>query len=644
MNRVNKGYIGEFDFNLSGNLNDRVYLGVTFGLKDVHYDGESVYRETLNSVSSSAVGDVYVNDFRKITGTGFDIKAGVILRPFENSPFRVGLSVASPTWYDLTASNETRLVNNTSVAGLAKDANSSAAYSYKVYTPWKFGLSLGHTIGKNVALGAVYEYSDYSSLDSRTNDDGAYYDIYTDSYYTSSHSDETMNEHTQQTLKGVSTLKLGAEVKVSPEVSLRAGYNYVSSLYNKNGFKSDISLRKKASDEERITAKININQAIVETGVMIEYTCESLETYIESVNQLLIVDIVEPTTLKFNSDVERNWVQSGISLHENNSTCLFCGANLSPERKEVLRDYFNDAVKTTSQDIVKLFDELERLRTAVKKMINIDESRFMLIFHSQIKDLNLQLSEIREKKLNILDVIEAKLKEKQSNIFSIVEPVDLSDNNKDFDSFFESYKALYVDNYNRSSELENIKKTARDILLNDLIYQICDLYGYSKKNEELILEKAELDCKEGYIKGKEQDLQEAREKLNSLKKQTVDESIAADTINRLLAGLGNKSFTLVKSELDNHNGSYIIHDYNGAVRDIKSLSTGEKNIVAFLWFICNLENIELAEAKPQVVVFDDPMNSNDDTTQYLIISQLQKLIRDNEDKQIFLLTHNVHSK
>ena len=238
MNRVNKGYIGEFDFNLSGNLNDRVYLGVTFGLKDVHYDGESVYRETLNSVSGSTIGDIYVNDFRKITGTGFDIKAGVIFRPFENSPFRVGLSVASPTWYDLTASNETRLVNNTSVSGLANDASSSAAYSYKVYTPWKFGLSLGHTIGKNVALGAVYEYSDYSSLDSRTNDDGAYYDIYTDSYYTSSHSDETMNEHTKQTLKGVSTLKLGAEVKVSPEVSLRAGYNYVSSLYNKNGFKN----------------------------------------------------------------------------------------------------------------------------------------------------------------------------------------------------------------------------------------------------------------------------------------------------------------------------------------------------------------------------------------------------------------------
>ena len=238
MNRVNKGYIAEFDFNLSGNLNDRVYLGVTFGLKDVHYDGESIYKEVLNSVSGSIVGDVYVNDFRKITGTGFDIKAGVIVRPFENSPFRVGLSVASPTWYDLTTSNVTQLVNNTTISGLNKEARASEALSYKVYTPWKFGLSLGHPIGNSVALGVVYEYSDYNNLDSRINDDGMYYDAYTNSYYTSSYSDKVMNVHTKQTLKGVSTLKLGAEVKVSPEISLRAGYNYVSSLYNKNGFKN----------------------------------------------------------------------------------------------------------------------------------------------------------------------------------------------------------------------------------------------------------------------------------------------------------------------------------------------------------------------------------------------------------------------
>ena len=36
-NQENKGYIGEYDMNLSANLNDRVYLGLTMGIHDVHY-------------------------------------------------------------------------------------------------------------------------------------------------------------------------------------------------------------------------------------------------------------------------------------------------------------------------------------------------------------------------------------------------------------------------------------------------------------------------------------------------------------------------------------------------------------------------------------------------------------------------------
>lgn len=416
----------------------------------------------------------------------------------------------------------------------------------------------------------------------------------------------------------------------------------VGITYNKNGFVRDIDLRKKASDEERNNAATNINQDMVVTGEMVEYTCESLESYIESVNQILAVDIMEPISLKFDSDIERIWVQSGISLHDNRNTCLFCGADLIPERKELLRVYFNDTVNKTNQGIVYLLHELERLRNAVKNMINIDKCCFLLMFHSQIKDLNLQLSQIRDRKLSILEAIEVKLKEKQNNIFLIVDPIEIYDDNNDFENFFESYKALYTKNYHANNEIENIKRNARDILLADLIFQICDSYGYSSKNEELISAETEWSRQNEYIQEKERALEEAKENVKSLKQQTVDETIAADTINRLLAGLGNKSFTLVKDEAENQNGSYIVHDYNGVVRDIKSLSTGEKNIVAFLWFISNLENLVLAEPKPQVVVFDDPMNSNDDTTQYLIISELQKLFRANNGKQLFLLTHNVH--
>ena len=49
-NRAHRGWIADFDFNLSGNINDRVYLGVTVGLHNVNYKGYTAYTETLVDV------------------------------------------------------------------------------------------------------------------------------------------------------------------------------------------------------------------------------------------------------------------------------------------------------------------------------------------------------------------------------------------------------------------------------------------------------------------------------------------------------------------------------------------------------------------------------------------------------------------
>lgn len=232
--RASTGYIGEYDFNISGNINDRVYLGLTFGISDVHYKGYSEYNEALVDLNNASVGSVTAVDERRITGTGFNIKAGVIVRPVEESPFRIGLSVATPTWYDLTTSNNTVLYNDTDL-GMNYDPDSGEDYDFKLYTPWKFGLSLGTTVGRSLAIGAVYEYADYGSLDSRINTGGGY--DYWGDYYDSSESDRNMNDHTEATLKGVHTLKLGIELKPEDNWAIRLGYNYVSPMYDKSGFK-----------------------------------------------------------------------------------------------------------------------------------------------------------------------------------------------------------------------------------------------------------------------------------------------------------------------------------------------------------------------------------------------------------------------
>ena len=238
--RAHKGYIGEYDFNISGNINNRVYLGLTVGIHDVHYKHNSEYTDFMHTAAMTRDYSLTVADSREITGTGFDIKAGIIVRPVEESPFRIGLSVASPTFYELRTSNYTYIVdsdgNMMSSNNITDGHNGRTNYKFKLYTPWKFGFSLGHTIGTQVALGASYEYADYGSMDTRTIT-GEYYDYWRDSYSTESKSDKVMNEHTERWLKGVHTLKLGAEYKPVKDVALRIGYNYVSPMYQKDGYK-----------------------------------------------------------------------------------------------------------------------------------------------------------------------------------------------------------------------------------------------------------------------------------------------------------------------------------------------------------------------------------------------------------------------
>lgn len=230
--RAHEGYIGEYDFNISGNINNRIYLGVTVGVHDVHYKHYSEYVEQMPGWTCT------VGDRREITGQGIDIKAGVILRPVESSPFRIGLSIASPTFYELKTANYSFIDDGVQrfVSSQVMDARERTNYKFRLYTPWKFGISLGHTIGSQVALGASYEYADYGAMDTRYIT-GEYYNEWSDSYSSKSESDRVMNDHTAKTLKGVHTLKLGAEIKPTKNLALRVGYNYVSPMYQKEGFK-----------------------------------------------------------------------------------------------------------------------------------------------------------------------------------------------------------------------------------------------------------------------------------------------------------------------------------------------------------------------------------------------------------------------
>ena len=211
------GGVNVIDFNMSTNINDRVYLGLTVGFHDVNYKRSSAYSE-WGEFDGTPTEFTLNNDF--ITeGSGVNAKLGVIFRPLEESAFRMGLAIHTPTLYKLSDRHWASLSSSLDSYYGETDI---AQFDYELVTPWTFNLSLGHTIGTSVALGAEYEYTDYSSAELRY-DDG----------FEMANENDWINED----LKGMHTVRVGAEVKVIPEFSVRAGYNYSSASFEKGAYK-----------------------------------------------------------------------------------------------------------------------------------------------------------------------------------------------------------------------------------------------------------------------------------------------------------------------------------------------------------------------------------------------------------------------
>lgn len=227
------GGVDNYDFNVAFNFNDRFYLGFTVGISDVDYNKYTLYDEDFRTNSGESTGSGYIlESFNKLTGVGFDFKVGAILRPFEDSPFRLGLALHTPTFYQMTWATSARLVSDlykddqsvqTTVDSYDYLDGGDLKFEYQMNTPWTYNVSLGYTVGSQLALGAEYEYKDYSTNKFK---------------YSDGVDMPWQNNEAKLCLKGVHALRLGAEYKVVPQFALRAGYNYITSAFKENAVKS----------------------------------------------------------------------------------------------------------------------------------------------------------------------------------------------------------------------------------------------------------------------------------------------------------------------------------------------------------------------------------------------------------------------
>ena len=236
--RAQWGGIHEFDLNFSMNFDHQIYAGFTMGIYNVDIHSQTNYSELL--VDGEGNNGLYsMTNAESLTGNGFDMKFGVILRPIEESPFRLGFSISTPMFMNLT---QNAYLYMRSPYAFTDDKTGETfenteqdveigAFDYKVHTPWKFNLSMATTIGRMLALDAEYEVSTTTSSQVRYPDSDYYY-----SDFYSSEKDKAMSDEIKANMQPVHTFRLGAEAVVAKGVYARMGYNYISSPFKDGAY------------------------------------------------------------------------------------------------------------------------------------------------------------------------------------------------------------------------------------------------------------------------------------------------------------------------------------------------------------------------------------------------------------------------
>lgn len=229
------GGINEGNFAIGGNLFDKFYWGMDFTYLDVNFTRRSLYTESLQNAYVMDNEDGYFTNtkadwdlfnYYNVTGGGFNYKLGFIYKPIQE--LRLGFAFHTPTWYWLEEyyyANTQYSYPQSAIPNGSNETNEGIdGYNkYNLRTPWRFIFSAAGVIENKLIISADVDFTDNQYLHfSAPNDYYGYPGGYKFDPYAST------NNQVKDYYKSSVTFRAGLEYRLSPYVSVRAGYAHIS--------------------------------------------------------------------------------------------------------------------------------------------------------------------------------------------------------------------------------------------------------------------------------------------------------------------------------------------------------------------------------------------------------------------------------
>lgn len=242
-----RGSVDEYNIALGGNINNTVFWGMNFDIINFNYNLDAVYGENLsNAYVEDNQNTIMQTDSKwnmrnlySATGQGFNYQLGVIVKPIQE--LRFGFAFHTPTFYNLTETYKAN-VNYTyfdQTGGAMTNNGTPGSQSYNFSSPWKIIASVAGVIGGKFIISGDYEWNGYKTMkfseqNSYYGGNGSYWDWDYDYYNATPAAIDTdpfyyTNQDIKNVYRSTSTFRIGAEYRITPSFSVRAGYSHVSS-------------------------------------------------------------------------------------------------------------------------------------------------------------------------------------------------------------------------------------------------------------------------------------------------------------------------------------------------------------------------------------------------------------------------------
>lgn len=265
-----RGYVDEYSFNFGGNISDVVYWGLGIGVTDLSYHRDVTYSESLENATVPAddkgsytvpAGNAgfYLDNSKHISGSGYKFSFGLIVKPINE--VRFGVAVHSPTYWSLTTTyrgwTDCSYLPNPSVDNTitSKEETDFADFDWRLRSPWRLMAGVALVLGRNAIVSVDYERLAYSDMHVRN---AVYDDWGYDGYDTNDLVDGNIKTYT----KAANIFRVGAEYRVTPQFSIRAGYNLQTSNVSKEAENNTVEVNTYDTDPSYTLDKATHNISV----------------------------------------------------------------------------------------------------------------------------------------------------------------------------------------------------------------------------------------------------------------------------------------------------------------------------------------------------------------------------------------------